>query len=405
MGALGTYWKYGKEFTSIEHCRKADGSDSIYTLTAIEKAGEFNIRKTFTDCSIDNIAKQLKKNQHCFLNITGSQVLIKSTIASGNESKIISSAFPNIDTNEFYYQILRTSSQSFIAICRKDYVEETLNQYNKKNLEIVGFSLGFNSIQHLLSFFSEEVIQLASYSLNTGEKEIIAFEKNEQDVQHKEYLIDETLVDSEFLLTLSGLFCYERFPEHITSNFQDKNGILKKSQHQKVFFRKGLLVGTGFLLTALLINFLLFTFYYSEFQTLNEEYQVELIQKQIVDEKVETISEKEKMVSKILNNTQSKSTFFLNRIVTSKPNSITLNEFTYQPIQGQVKERELIKLVQNQILISGESGDEQEFSSWLKSLEHITWIKQVQIANFSFKNTVETEFRIIITLATDESTK
>lgn len=405
MEALRTYWNYGKVFTSIEHSSKADGTFLIYTLSAIKKNGEYHIQKTSKDNSVKNVAKQLNKNQHLILNITGSQVLIRARGSSGNDLNILGSAFPNLDTNEFYYQILRTSSQCFVALCRKDYVEETLKLYTATNLEIIGFSLGFLMIQHLVNFFPEQIIQLSGYSLNTNQKEIISFEKNELPLIPIDYSIDDTLVNSDYILALSGLFGYEGNPENLLSNFSGKNASLKKNQNQKVFFRKGLWVGSTFLLALLLLNFIFFTNFYSEYQRLNDEYQVELIQKGISDEKMRSILEKEKLVTKILNNEKSKSSFFLNRIIVSKPASIVLNEFTFQPLKGQIKENESIKLVQDQILISGESADDKEFSTWLKLLGETGWIKKVEVAEYSYKTSGVTDFRIIITITSNETAK
>lgn len=405
MEALKTYWNYGKEFASIDHCSKADGTFIIYSLTAAKKNGEYHIQKTFKDISIKNVAKQLNKNQHLILNITGSQVLIRATGGSGNDLKILGSSFPNIDTNEFYYQILRTSSQCFVALCRKEYVEETLKLYKATNLEIIGFSLGFFTIQHSLNFFPEQIISLPGYSLNTNEKEILSFEKNDIPLAPIDYSIDDTVVNSDYLLSLFGLFGYEGNPDNLSSNFSEKNTSLKKDQHQEVFFRKVLWVGSTFLLAILLLNFVFFTNYYSEYQRLNDEYQVELIQKEAGDEKLKTIIEKEKMVDKILNNGKSKSSFFLNRIIVSKPATIVLKEFTYQPLKGQIKENESIKLIQDQILISGESADDKEFSTWLKLLEELGWVEKVEVAEYSYKTSGVSEFRIMLNITQNETAK
>lgn len=405
MGTLRTYWNYGKEFTSIEHCSKGDKTFIIYTLTAIKKKGEYHIKKTFKDNSVKNVANQLNKNQHIILNITGSQVLIRATGSSENDLKTLGSAFPNLDINEFYYQILRTSSQCFVALCRKEYVEETLKLYKATNLEIIGFSLGFYTIQHLINFFPEQVVQLAGYSLKTNEKEIISFEKNDIPLIPIDYLVDDTSVSSDYLLPLSGLFGYEGTPANISSNFSEKNTSLKKDQTQKVFFRKGLWVGSTFLLVILLLNFIFFTNYYSEYQRLNDEYQVELIQKGASDEKIKTIIEKEKLITKMQNNGKSGSSFYLNRIIVSKPLSIVLNEFTYQPLKGQIKENESIKLIHDQILISGESADDKDFSAWLKSLEEMAFINKVEVAKYSYKSKGVTEFRLMLNITPDESKK
>ncbi len=401
--SLASYWNYGTKYCSLEHCSHAEGESSIYALVALKKNGEFEIKKTYTGISPEKITTKLKKNQHGFLTLTGNQVLIRATSTSGNDAKIIGSAFPNIDHTDFYYQILKSASQNFVAVCRKDYVQNVIKIYKENNLEIIGFSLGFFTIGNLLQLFKEEAIQLATYAVTIADHEITTYQKTDPLREEENYLLEDTRISSNFLLPLAGLFSYESLPFNVTSNTQEANDELRKEHRQKVFFRKALQLGTALCLTALLINFILFSTYHSNYQNLSERYQAELSQKQAYDEKLSEISEKEITVKNILNNSSSKSTYFLNRIIHSKPSSIILSEFTYQPLEKQVKDREAIKLNKNKVRISGDSSNEAEFSNWIKTLEGMAWIKEIEVAGFSYKSSQNSGFSIIITLDEDET--
>ncbi len=401
--SLASYWNYGNKFCSIEHCSNAEGETSIYSLLALKKNGEFEIKNTYTEISPEKITAKLKKNQHSFLILTGNQVLIRATSTTGNDAKIIGSAFPNIDNNDFYYQILKSTSQNFVAVCRKDYVQNVIKIYKENNLEIIGFSLGFFTIQNLLQLFNEEYIQLTTFAVTIAENEITTYQKMDSLREEGNYLLEDTRVSSNFLLPLAGLFSYESLPFNVTSNVQEANNELRKEHRQKVSFRKGLQLGTALCLTALLINFILFSNYHSNYQNLSEKYQAELSQKQAYDEKLSEISDKEITVKNILNNSSSKSTYFINRLIKSKPGSIILSEFTYQPLDRPIKEREAIKLNENKVHISGDSGNEAEFSNWIKTLDEMVWIKEIEVAGFSYKSRQNSGFSIIIILNEDET--
>ena len=153
-----SYLTFGNTYCSIEHIVDADETIDIRILTATKKNGEFHIQKSIFENDIEIISTEIDKNQHCFLNISGGQVLIKVTSISGNDTKIIGSAFPNIDLNDFYYQILKTSSQNFVALCRKDYIRSILKIYATNKIEVIGCSLGFFTIQNLTNFLQEEDI-------------------------------------------------------------------------------------------------------------------------------------------------------------------------------------------------------------------------------------------------------
>lgn len=398
-----SYLTFGNTYCSIEHIVDADETIDIRILTATKKNGEFHIQKTIFKNAIESISTEIDKNQHCFLNISGGQVLIKVTSISGNDTKIIGSAFPNIDLNDFYYQILKTSSQNFVALCRKDHIRSILKAYATNKIEVIGCSLGFFTIQNLTNFLQEEDIQLNRYSLFISEKEIRRYQKISSEAEEKQYKIEDTIVNSNYLLPLAGLFSYENLPANISSNLEELNKTLRKEHRQKVVFKKGSLAGAGILFLALLINFFMFSGYHSEYQYLNQEYEAELIHKQQYEEKLSEIKEKEKLVKNILNNSGSSNSFFVNRIIAGKPHTIILTEFMYQPLERKIKDNEPIEFVENTIKISGESKDETEFSNWVKELEQITWIERVKVTEFSFKAGPISNFSMEIKMKPNEA--
>src|SRR5690606_36908924 len=127
--SLITYWNYGSKYCGIEYSSTVNGRNRISVLTANKKNGEFEVEETFEPDKVEVCAKKLGKNQHAFLCITSSQVLIKQTTSTGPSAKIVSSAFPNVDLNEFYYEILPTSSGSTVALCRRELVHEIISSF------------------------------------------------------------------------------------------------------------------------------------------------------------------------------------------------------------------------------------------------------------------------------------
>lgn len=397
-----TYWNFGKEYCSLEHSSGNRLPENIFGLQANKKKGEFEISKTFSSTSIKELSKNLNKNQHCFLTLTNNQVLLKATEVSGNDAKIISTAFPNIELEEFYYEILKTSSQQLVALCRKEHVHQIITEYQNEGILIIGFSLSFFSIQNLLSLLKEDELSFSKYEIRKKGNQLLSFGKNTNS-EEIDYEIEDLTVSSRYLLPLASLFNYETENSFIRSNTGIKNNDLRKEYKQQVFFKKGMLAGIGILLISLLLNFMFFSGYYAELQELSSQYEEELSQKQAYNLKSQEIVAKEKIVSNIFNNSTSKSSYFLNRIINSKPKSVLLSEFTFQPLLKQIKENESIKLETNKIIITGESKEEISFSAWIKELESMRWIKQVQISDFGYKNAQNSEFTLNLTLEEDEA--
>lgn len=397
-----TYWNFGKEYCSLEHSSGSRLPENIFALQAYKKKGEFEKSNTISSTSVKELSNQLKKNQHCFLTLTNNQVLLKATNVSGNEAKIISTAFPNIELEEFYYEILKTSSQQLVALCRKEHVHQIIAEYQNEGIRIIGFSLSFFSIQNLLPLLKEDEISFSKYEIRKKGNQLLSFGKNTNSAEIA-YEIEDLTVNSKYLLPLASLFNYEANNSFIRSNTSLKNSDLRKEHKQKVFFKKGMLAGISLLLISLLLNFMFFSSYYTELQELSGQYEEELTQKQANNLKAQEIAAKEKLVSNIFNNSTSKSSYFLNRIIKSKPKSVLLGEFTFQPLLKQIKENETIKLDTNKIIITGESKEEISFSAWIKKLESMRWIKEVQISHFGYKSAQNSEFTLNLTLQEDEA--
>lgn len=403
VASLVTYWNYGSKYCGIEYSSMVNGRNRIFVLTAKRKSGEFEVEETFDADKVEICAKKLGKNQHAFLCITSNQVLIKQTTSTGPAAKIVSSAFPNVDLNEFYYEIHPTSYGSTVALCRRELVHEIISSFEEQNIRIIGFSLGFFSLQNLLGIIKEQEVQLPSFTLHTNGREIISFDRAGQGNEKTDFTIGDTTVNSEFLLPLAALFNYHTGNLHTTSNCKDNNLDLRKDHLQHVFFRKGLATAVGLLLVMLLINFFFFSSYYSELQQMTGRHEMEISQRLAYDEKYKEVLEKEKIVEKILNNSNSQASFYLNRLILTMPGSVLFNQLHYQPLQKQIKEKEPIKIEKNTILLGGESTNENEFSQWIRELEEISWIKEVKVSNYGYSSPGTSEFLLILKLKEDEA--
>lgn len=400
---LKKYWNYGNSYCAIEHSSKLSAGTVINITTAKKRDGEFEPSKMVSVNEIAELSHILPKNQHCFLTISDNQVIIKASNTSGTIKAKIAAAFPNIDFNEFYYEILETSDNTFIAICRQEYIHELLKNYEAQNLEIVGFSLGFFPLQQLASQISSNEILTTKYLLKKTGNDISSFEKRSGEEIVTTYEIADISISSDFIISLSGLFAYENNSFTTASNFANKNSNLKKTQKQKVFFRKGLKIGTGILFLALVINFFLFSNYYEEFSKLNNTYRAEIINAEKLQQQKERISLKEKKVSNILENKKSNSSYFLNRTIATKPVTIILREFTYQPLNRAIKQDEPIEPIKDKIIITGESSNKKEFSSWIRKLEKISWIDKVEITEFSYLSPGKSNFNLTLKLREDDT--
>lgn len=397
LDKIKSYWDYGNNFCCLEITSDSN-KNLVHLVTAKKKSNEFTNFNFIEATSFSELINSVTKNQHCFLIINNDKVLIKETPFFEKDQKVLSEAFPSLSLSDFYFEILRTKTKSFVAICRKEDVNQLLKEASTQNLEVLGFSLGFSTLSRTIPLINTDHIHTFRHQFTLLDNEIDSFGINHTSINNTSYKIDDFEVSSKFLLALSGIFNY--LPTTLTesSNTIPKNHSLRSLQNQKVFFRKGLVVGTSIILFSLLINFLLFNSYYKNLQSKKEEIQLLTSQKEQYLSKSTMIENKEKLVNNILNSSSSKSSFYINRIVAYKPISILFSEIVYQPLQRVIKLEKKVEYESGEIIISGESIDKNTFSNWIAALENFDWVKSVTVTNYGYSKKNESIFSIKISL-------
>ena len=116
----------------------------------------------------------------------------------------------------------------------------------------------------------------------------------------------------------------------------------------------------------------------------------------------ESVSKSQKMVEDMLKGNSSKSSFYINTIVQSLPNSILLSELNYQPVLKRIKAEQPINVDSNSILLSGESNNSDMFSKWLTDLENIKWINKVEILSYEDFSKSSSKFSLKLGVINDQ---
>lgn len=392
MGALLENIILGKQYAAIEFF-SLSRQEKIAFLLVQKKRDELLIAETHIYNDIKELG-QKKAKLPVALIINNEQVLQKEVQGTdANDKKLLHKAFPNLQSDDFYYEIWRRESSSVIAICRKLYVEELLSGVNQY-FKIATTSLGICSIATLSGFELPKEL-----STNT---QTIAFETQESILiniipSFKKYIINSLELPNTHLLTFCGILNI-LLPSLTTGSITDLNTTLDETFKQKVFFEKGLKAVIFVLLLLLLVNFFLFSFYFkkanemAETASLNKAgiENISLINKRLKD--------KEQRLERFGNNTASASSEIINDMVKNMPPSLLLSEMTYHPIEGKLKEGEPLKVSDSLVSISGTSISNMAFTSWIEELEKLNRINNVTIASFGKDANGSTVFTISISI-------
>lgn len=393
-----TYLQFGNTFCGVEHTIK-DDKELLYVTRLKKTKKEVFLEDSFSSNLIEEVFRKLPRKQPIFLIINNEQVLTKSLKKDTTEAfKLVNKAFPNINISDFYYEIVKQGAKYFVSICRKSYVDNIIKEYNGLGGLVINFSLGNSIISNVISYMDSSIV-FTSNALLILNNNIIETIENKDDIKEKRYNVNGLNITSFYILSLSGALSSILSNYSPLINFKDKINLLLNSFKQVRFYNQFLKIGLSFILGLLLINFLFFNFYFTELETLKATFQLNQTTKSKIITLNEDVIKAQKLSDDLFKSSVSKSSFFINSIVNSLPNSILLTEINYQPLQRQVKAEKPIELKNNMILISGESSHSNQYSEWISNLEGYDWISSVQVENYSDSKTTTSTFRILIQLS------
>lgn len=396
LSKLRSYWNYGNTFCGIE-LTTVEGKEMLYGVTAKKKQGEFTDLEYLQFSSLLDVGKNLPNQQHCFLSINSDKVLIKTVSFQENDPKTVSSAFPGLSLIDFHFEILKTPYGSIVAVCRKDYVQNVIKELEQQKIHVLGFHLGITPLQVLAPLFKVEKVTVPRFQIGIEENSIKDIVPNE-DNSGAIYELDDIKITSEYLLSLSILFNYTGADFDASNNFGEENIHLLNQHQEKNFFKKGVFLGVGLLLVSLLVNTFFFNSYFRKEQQLNEELMFMESQQKGMESKLEAVNKKEQLVEHILNSGSSKSSYYLNKIVALKPLSIGFSDIQYQPLNRSIRPDKQIEYSQNNIIVSGESKDKDEFSQWITEMGKQNWVEKVSVLHYGNAGKDTSTFSITINI-------
>ena len=394
---LGTYLKHGNQFYGIE-LTTINNSPCVKGVTLKKQKNTLDIKDTIEVTSLEALFNKLKTPQSFSLVINDSNVITKKVESSHNEpKKILFSAFPNIQMNDFWYEIISEKNIHFVSICRQDYVLSIQNQFKQEKHNIQSISLGSSLVKTLKSWISNNIIETTNACIELEENKIenINIKSSEST---KQYNINGIKLSNNHVLSAASALQLVVNNNYSVSNLEELNTELKSSFYSKRFQKLFLIGGLATIFTLLLINTIFFNHYLKEVNLLRETSTLNLASKQKMIAVSKGVEEKKKIVEDIQKNGSSRASYYLNNIVNSLPNSILLSETNYQPLTKRLSEGKTIEQNLNTITVTGTTNDSSQFSTWLNELETSNWVNSIAIIEYTDLSKHKSSFNIKIEL-------
>ncbi|UJH68651.1 PilN domain-containing protein [Allomuricauda sp. SCSIO 65647] len=374
------------------------GGEELFSLIkVVRQKGELEIALEVTTKKLDEVMAHLDKKTPLFLTLNTPQVLKKQIAheAQGNHELLVVNAFPNLELDNFYYQIFSHQNSGLVAIGKKEYVNWYLEQLQKLGLHVFSVALGVVPMEHIAGFL-EGVIEGSNFMMEFKGGRLVNFSTNEKAID-KRYDINGLAIGNKQLLSFSNILGHLMGVSPM-ANLQETNIQLTNEFKNIRIFDVGLKATIGFFLVLLLANFFLFNHYNKENEALQSSLASEALQDSSLRQLKERIAAKEEKLKVLASSQHSRTTFYFDELGKSLPHSIWLSEMEYQPLIVPVREKKPIEISKNNIQVSGITNDKMTFTVWSDNLETQKWVDKVEIIDYEYISNSSANFTVNIIL-------
>lgn len=392
---VSTYFKEGFCYAALEISGSEDGT--YYSYLELKKAkGLLVVSNSKPLTGLDELPKILKKNTPLFICINTSSVLTKINegMPGNNYEALVNRTFPNLDLNNFYFEVVPQVESSIVSILKREAVEKILEELRSLKIPINGFSLGISGLSHILPYLNDGMITTSTRQVQVNGRSILAIKSDESSTS-TEYDINGLSLKNNDLLAFSQIIGYlGNATQH--TNFGDVVDNLKWEFKNHRIFNQVLKYALAFFIVLLLTNFFIYNSYHEKVGEQNAAMAATSSKKDEVMALDASVKRKQERVETLSSASNSKATYYLDVLAQNIPNSILLSELKYQPLAKPVRESKPIILENEILLISGISKDVNEFSQWVEEIEKLSWVESVETLDYDFVTKKTSNFLIEI---------
>jgi Tfp pilus assembly protein PilN len=397
-----------KQAASIEVIIQPDNQRLYNFILVKEEKGSIYIDKSkigITDP--EELKKLLPSNVPVSLILNGKGIMhrIIPVTDKDTDTLLLQKILPNAQIQDFYIQQFpATENKVAVSVIRKDQFQLTIDEFSSFSQQIISVFSGPFIAANLLPLINansdeNETLHFSTYKLQFENRVLYSFDILHEKTE-KEYDFSGNKVPSPLMLVFAGALSF-----FISDTTGIKNNIEyinfnRDEFRQKKLFRLQLGGILSFLFLAMLINFLVFSSFFSKKNKLSA--QVSLVQNQLQmhDTLLKEIKQKKTFLEEAGLLEDSKLSFYADQLAADLPSYITLTELNVNPlVKNATPEGEVLNITNKFIKLSGHCSLTTILNEWINTLEKKKWIKNVRMINYSqLKSSEPGEFTLEIYL-------
>lgn len=391
------YLLHRNKYCGVEHFTDVAGNNIYYFLELKKKKGDLFLVSSQKFYSIHELAKHLKKKD-VLVVINTDKVLtkIKSATKSLMNRKIWEICFPNLQEDEFFIESYQGQKYFFCSICRKDYINNLLNEYKKEGIKVIDFSIGSWCLHSIFPFMNKLDFCVHAYRIRVQEGEV--YKISEIDFILRKYVVNGIKVSNDYFISLAAIIShYSRIRVWGGIDLWKAEGVLGDFIQKRLFNIGIRVVITS---TVLLLGWYLFlTYYYNREIEITKQ---KITQYEITPESLKQIKKelfnKQELQERLQNNFSNKA-WVLNELAQTLPSSTGFTNIELCPLLMKPEENEIIRTDERTVIISGTTVDLKKLSNWVLQLEGEDWIRFVQIQDIGKDDYNKLDFKLLIQIS------
>ena len=164
---LKTYINEGFTYTGLEITRSEQGE--TYFLLEIKKTNtELLISHKKELNGLGEVAEALNTQHPIFVCVNTPDVLTKKVdnVNTTNCEALVDQAFPNLDLDNFYYELIHQAGNAIVTISKKESIDGLIKRFQESKIKISKFSLGISAIENVLRYVEDELIVVPNYHIS-----------------------------------------------------------------------------------------------------------------------------------------------------------------------------------------------------------------------------------------------
>lgn len=354
------------------------GNAQYKSLEFIRKGDEIQTKGNLSQHdNTDELIKTIDSKNGIVLTVTGKGVLNKTTSIEKEGESLVKSVYPQINVDDFYYQIDRLDEGHLVSIIRKSQLESLMKESLIQN-QVVFLYIGVATFNNI---FKNDV-QLENYLMHYENGNLIRISEQVEKSNGEIRFGNEQLKGNEAVLHISAYCSFiKRQPFYSSEETENTHNYNQKIESS--FINKGGLMAISITLIMVLSNFMYFTSLNKSFNKLSlQKLSVEKEMRLLKKEEAQMEAQKE-LFEKLNFKKQTHHSELVDKISSKATEDIQFSALEIYPERKQNRSSETIAFHNSTLIVKGRAKSSNGFKVFTQSLSQIPLLETVKMTQFS----------------------